>query len=151
MAAAGDCQAIGASREVARIDLLAVQIFDASQPEPRQILDERRWIEEQLKGFTGASHPRRHRIQRQLLRRAQKRRSIAKSNTTPLPEGILAMNWMVASNAGRERYGVTPSQEKNAGCCFSKPAVSNPSSSDCRFKIHRRECHFRRDRDAGGI
>ncbi len=33
---------------------------------------ERRWIEEQLKGFARASHPRGQRVQRQLLRQAEK-------------------------------------------------------------------------------
>ncbi len=46
---------------------------------------------------------------------------MAKSKTTPLPAGIFAITLRVVMQASRVRYGVTPSQEKNAGAFVFSP------------------------------
>ena len=82
---------------------VAVQVFDVAEPEPRKIARERRRIEEQLKRFAGASHSRSQRVERQLLRRAKKRSFHGEVEHDAAAGRQPAMNWMVASKAGRER------------------------------------------------
>ncbi len=105
MPAARDCQTIGASGEVARVDLIAVSLRCSRKPEcAARSLDQRGRIEEQLKWFAGASHTFGQRIQRQLLRRAEQSLVRLRSRTPRrCREGMLAMNRMVASKAARER------------------------------------------------
>lgn len=73
MAAAHNREAIGTAGEISGVDLAATKIFDVAKSAARKIARERGGIEEQLKGFTGASYSLGERVECRLLRGAEKR------------------------------------------------------------------------------
>jgi hypothetical protein len=148
MPASGDCETIGTAGEISGVDLFASEIFDAAESEVRKIASERCGIEEQLKGFTGAGHSLDERVERPLLRGAEKRSfdGVVKCEAAARSHAGNKLDGRVEGGSRKIGRDAEPGEERTSRS--EETRLLQPDTEKLRLKVKGSESHLRWDLDA---